>query len=468
MLISQILWMFRQFLIFAVLGVAGLAVIFSIIYFVIYKKVMKGQKRINFKQTIKIGLFMCYILMVLYATLFSRESMGYCSVNLDLFSSYREAWNSFTLRGWQLLILNIVMFVPFGMLLPLIHKKFKSMIWTASASALFTLVIETVQLVFNLGVFEADDLMNNFAGAMIGYGLTMVVLTVLHKEGAWPRKVICYLLPLLLVACVYAGIFIKYHTNELGNLAEAYSQEIRCENAQIHSDITLSKESKKGVIYKTKVYDKKTGAEYAEQIFKTMGIPVKKLGIVQYNDNAIYSTLYHDKEHTLWMDYAGGLYDYTDYSFGDFKTASGMAQEEAVLSALKKMNVVVPEGLNFVSEEQDGQFCFKADMIKYQNKYLLGDLRGTIYEDGVIRNLSNYLATLEKYKDVDMMSESEAFDEIKQGKFKLYLEDELSSLTVQAVKLEYRPDSKGFYQPVYSFKVRINGKEDFIDIPALI
>ncbi|MHC1721679.1 MAG: VanZ family protein [Aminipila sp.] len=466
MLISQIFWMLKQYLVFALLGVDFLAILFYISYFIVYRKLLKGQKKINLKSACIVAAFVCYLLMVLYATLFSRESMGYCSVNLDLFSSYLEAWNSFTLRRWQLLILNIIMFVPFGMLLPLMNKRFKRVIWSASAGALFTILIETVQLIFNLGVFEVDDIVNNFAGAMIGYGFTMATLSVLHREKNLLKKITCYLLPLFLVIGGFAGIFIKYNMNELGNLEEAYSTKIKCEDARITSDIKLSKESKQDVIYRTKVYDKKTALEYAKKIFKGMGIAADDLKILQFNDNALY-TSHKESEYSLWIEYAGGMYSYTDYTFDKFKPASKPVEEKTIISALKKMNVTVPAGLTFEKEEQEGQFCFKADMIKDKDKYLLGELSGTLYQDGVIRNLDNSLAALEKYKDVDVMSEAEAFEKIKQGKFNIYLEEELSSIKVQSVKLEYRADSKGFYQPVYNFKVKINDEQNFIPVPAI-
>lgn len=466
MLVSQIFWMLKQYLVFAILGVVFLAILFSLTYFVVYRKLLKGQKKINIKSAIIVAVFVCYILMVLYATLFSRESSGYCSVNFDLFSSYLEAWNNFTLRGWQLLMLNIVMFVPFGMLLPLVNKKFRNVVWSASAGVLFTLLIETIQFIFNLGIFEVDDIVNNFAGAMIGYGLVMAMLSVLHREKQLPKKVACYLLPLILVIGGFSGIFIKYNINELGNLEEAYSRKIECENARISSDIELSKESKKDVIYKTKLYDKKTALEYAKKIFKGMGIPANNLKVLQFNDNAIY-TSHNESEYSLWIDYAGGMYSYTDYTFDKSRPESKPMEEKTIISALTKINITVPEGLTFENKEQEGQFCFKADMTKYHDKYLLGELRGTLYQDGVIRNLDNSLAILEKYKDVDIISEAEAFEQIRQGKFNVYLDEEMSSLIIQSVNLEYRADSKGFYQPVYNFKVKINGEENYIPVPAI-
>lgn len=37
----------------------------------------------------------------------------------------------------------------------------------------------------------------------------------------------------------------------------------------------------------------------------------------------------------------------------------------------------------------------------------------------------------------------------------------------QQVSLEYVLDTKEFYQPVYNFAIRVNGKEHYIQIPAI-
>lgn len=467
MLIIELWQMFKEYLLFAVLGIGILIILFSIIYFLIYQKVLNGRKPIQLKSAATIILFVGYLLMVFCATWFSRRPSGYYSVSLSLFSSYLEAWNSFTLRSWQLLILNIVVFVPFGILLPLVSKRFQNLIWIISAGAVFTLSIETIQWVFRIGVFEADDLLNNLIGVIVGYGMVMAVLSAVNREKRISSRIIIgYLMPLLLVIVVYSGIFIKYSLNDLGNLAAAYSQRINCDNVQISSVIDLSQQSNPDVVYKTKVYNKKTGLEYAKQIYEGMGVSTGRMNIIQYNNNAIYQS-YGEGQYSLWVKYAGGQYDFTDFSYDQYQPAAKTLEQKTVLKALEKMNIYVPENLDFTGNEQDGQFSFKADMIKNKNKYLLGQLDGTMYEDGIIRNLNNNLTSLEKYKAVSIISEAEAFEKIQQGKFKLYWNEELKSITVKGVKIEYLADSKGYYQPVYCFKAIINEKEYSIVVPAM-
>ena len=63
-----------------------------------------------------------------------------------------------------------------------------------------------------------------------------------------------------------------------------------------------------------------------------------------------------------------------------------------------------------------------------------------------------------------VISEEEAYDQILDGKFHWYGE-EPGELILGDVSLVYQIDSKGFYQPVYSFQVS-GDTESTILIPA--
>lgn len=85
--------------------------------------------------------------------------------------SYQDAWVNFSAAAWRNIILNICMFVPFGVLLPSCIKSCQSWWKTYLAGFVFTVGIESVQLVARRGLFELDDIMGNTVGAMIGYGI---------------------------------------------------------------------------------------------------------------------------------------------------------------------------------------------------------------------------------------------------------------------------------------------------------
>ncbi|WP_422121635.1 VanZ family protein [Peribacillus frigoritolerans] len=64
---------------------------------------------------------------------------------------------------------NIIGFVPFGLMLPLLSKRFSQLksILIATFCLSFTYVI--LQLLFELGSFDTDDLIRNTLGGVIGY-----------------------------------------------------------------------------------------------------------------------------------------------------------------------------------------------------------------------------------------------------------------------------------------------------------
>ncbi|MGO0882387.1 VanZ family protein [Clostridioides difficile] len=74
----------------------------------------------------------------------------------------------FSSSGALTYILNIIMFMPLGFLLPLIWERFRnftSILWTGLG---FSLSIEICQL-FNRRTTDIDDLMMNTIGAILGY-----------------------------------------------------------------------------------------------------------------------------------------------------------------------------------------------------------------------------------------------------------------------------------------------------------
>lgn len=67
-------------------------------------------------------------------------------------------------------ILNIILFVPLGLVIPLLWKRFASLQKTFRISFLFSLTIELSQL-FNFRTTDIDDLLMNTLGGVIGFYL---------------------------------------------------------------------------------------------------------------------------------------------------------------------------------------------------------------------------------------------------------------------------------------------------------
>lgn len=67
-------------------------------------------------------------------------------------------------------VLNIVMCMPLGFLLPLIFKRCRKCSKTVLTGFIFSLLIEITQI-FNFRATDVDDLITNTCGALIGYGI---------------------------------------------------------------------------------------------------------------------------------------------------------------------------------------------------------------------------------------------------------------------------------------------------------
>ncbi|WP_017727466.1 VanZ family protein [Halalkalibacterium ligniniphilum] len=123
-------------------------------------------------------LFNIYIIAVLYVTLFAwnygaslgPEGPGGRNYNLIPFRSiYRIA--VFSPSWWnpvRLLIGDIVLFIPFGILLPLVQRRVNTLLKITGYGFIFTVVIETSQFVFTHRVANVDDVILNTFGAFTG------------------------------------------------------------------------------------------------------------------------------------------------------------------------------------------------------------------------------------------------------------------------------------------------------------
>ena len=147
-------------------------------------------------------LFAVYIIFVLKVIIFkysyehlqsimdtwSKEVIleGLDSANFTLFRTinmyivYADRLNSF-----ENLVGNVVVFMPLGMFLPWIWRRFRNFADTFLAAFLFSLSIEIFQLFSAFGAFDVDDILLNCAGSIIGYLIYMIgekLVSALQKK----------------------------------------------------------------------------------------------------------------------------------------------------------------------------------------------------------------------------------------------------------------------------------------------
>lgn len=116
-------------------------------------------------------VLMAYVFVVIYLAVICRDvidSEG--SVRLDLFQCYYKPISD---SGKDIFV-NIVGFIPVGLLVGLISRRYgvsKALL----AGLLLSLTVECSQLLWHKGVFDVDDLFNNSLGAVIGGVIAMSI-----------------------------------------------------------------------------------------------------------------------------------------------------------------------------------------------------------------------------------------------------------------------------------------------------
>ena len=107
--------------------------------------------------------------------------------------------------------LNVVLFVPLGLLAPVIWEKMDKLTNVIAVSVLFTMLIEISQLI-NFRSTDVDDVILNVLGGVVGFGL-FKLLDGLTKSKYRVNSPVTSELPLCIVAA-FVGRFLLY--NEMG------------------------------------------------------------------------------------------------------------------------------------------------------------------------------------------------------------------------------------------------------------
>lgn len=79
---------------------------------------------------------------------------------------------------------NVLAFLPFGFFLPFLWGRFRRIWRTVLSTALFSLIVELLQLVTKVGSCDIDDILLNTLGGVIGYLLFLFV----RKVTGYPKK----------------------------------------------------------------------------------------------------------------------------------------------------------------------------------------------------------------------------------------------------------------------------------------
>ena len=131
--------------------------------------------RMKKKQAAAAVLLVIYLGIVFGSTVFTRASTVR-QYKLLPFWSWAEVLMNQNIDQLIENLLNFVLFIPMGVLLPFIMGRKVRVLIAFLSGALVSLAIEVCQLVFMRGLFEWDDMIHNGVGCVIGCVIGNLVL----------------------------------------------------------------------------------------------------------------------------------------------------------------------------------------------------------------------------------------------------------------------------------------------------
>ena len=141
------------------------------------------------------ALIAIYVYGILNHTILGRTAQTQHMARPEPLWSYRAALSldelGITVTSATMLseiLLNILLFVPLGILLPFVaptafHSDHvaRDMLRVALVTCAISCGIEFAQLLFRLGLFELDDILNNTIGAVLGLLAYRLLFAIVHK-----------------------------------------------------------------------------------------------------------------------------------------------------------------------------------------------------------------------------------------------------------------------------------------------
>lgn len=172
-ILIDIMEIFKQYIPWAMM----LGVIILIFYYFFKKnrKSLSGTEflRYYWKKVILQYLFCVYSVLVVFITYLSRETGSRGSLDMKALNtiSWSLQCNIFALE-------NILLFIPLGILLPLISVRLRYAYRCILLGVLLSLAIEFAQLFTQRGYWQIEDVLMNGIGTFVGYCISYVSITI--------------------------------------------------------------------------------------------------------------------------------------------------------------------------------------------------------------------------------------------------------------------------------------------------
>ena len=434
----------------------------------------KNNRPFPWKKALLILVLLVWLVLTLFVTLLRGSGSGFREWNFHLFLAWKEAWSQFTLKVWLNVLLNVALFMPLGFLLPLLAQKFKNswiMLITGFGGSL---LIELTQLALGRGMFDVDDLFTNTLGAMLGWALIMVLITVVKRPKGWGKLTCAYLAIPLTFLLALALIFGGYALKPYGNLPENYVAKANLDSVQWQLSFEPTDTPADAYVYKAGRFDKSAAEAFAADFAQNLSIDFPD--VYYYDDLIIFAN--HFGGGFLDLNQQDGTWE---YSFGSevalsFNCPAEQINPADILALLHSWDINVPEESNISIDlgEVFSKMIFTADLIAQDDKLIYGTLTCSFKEENSVTTLekiANAMVALEPYQEESIISQAQAVEKLQSGESfygDLLEYYEIEEVEILSCSLAWLSDTKGYYQPVYRFELKQDGENITIDYVAAL
>lgn len=433
-----------------------------------------GKHTVTKMQFTAFFLLITWFILVLGLTMFSRGSNFKGWINFRLFSDYVNAWNKWSLSELQLIIFNMLMFMPLGFLLPMLGKRLRRFTPVLLTSISVTVFVETVQMITGTGIFELNDIFHNTIGSIAGYLIVAAILSCIEQKKLTVKPLLGVIVIPLVFMVIFSSAAIVYHAKELGNLPirPAIPQDTSKGKIQINLDLPETAQPA-ALYYNQNIHN----IEYGE---KALSLVKEKFLLDQIGGRRIDGS---NRVYSLRDN--SGLEYYFSFSLSDgswILTKNELSEKLPQEKTLRNQRQIIekwliesklmPSDSKFSLQEKDTIRWDKEapnDIHLRTSSYYGGMIMVQISEDLVVPQFMLHSMADHSYvRNVEIISPMEAFEQVKKGNFQQYNDlEEDYKLSIDNYSLTYVYDTKGYYRPAYQFEGTLDEENWSCLIPAM-
>ena len=136
-------------------------------------------------------LFFLYSCLMIWEVFIGpyRSYSGIRRYNLYPFKTIAD----YFMNSWQYsfhvlfinLAANVITFIPLGFFASLLFKRFNNILVMVVFSIIIITLIESLQFIFNVGVFDIDDIILHTLGCIIGFAIYKIIKWILGRLKSW-------------------------------------------------------------------------------------------------------------------------------------------------------------------------------------------------------------------------------------------------------------------------------------------